>query len=99
MAAIKKLAAKRVSFRRTLQGFNLLQKYGVLTSSESGLRCRMRGSHLVVHDTAGGPTTFVREHGGSQPATRATFLRKMGLLASRGAGGTTGGGTGRTDST
>ena len=41
---IKKLAKKRMTFRKTLRGFNILSKYGVLQSTASGGACFSRCS-------------------------------------------------------
>ena len=77
--ALKNTAKKLNGWRQKKKGFNILQKAGMLTMSADGVRCTMRGSHVVVHGE-GGPTTIVRDHAGSKGLTAAVYLRSMKKL-------------------
>ena len=68
-------------WREKKKGFNILQKAGLLMGSADGVRCTMRGSHMVVHGD-GGPTTIVRDHASTKGLRAPVYLRAMRKLAS-----------------
>ena len=77
--ALENTVKKLNGWRQKKKGFNILQKAGMLTTSADGVRCTVRGSHVVVHGE-GGPTTIVRDHAGTKGLTAAVYLRSMKKL-------------------
>tara|TARA_B110001452_G_scaffold51934_1_gene39571 strand:+ start:73 stop:3120 length:3048 start_codon:yes stop_codon:yes gene_type:complete len=77
---IDRTAKKVNGWREKRKGINVLQKFGLLSTSSDGVHCTMRGSHMVMHGE-GGPTTVVRDHAGTKGLSKPVFLRKMRSLA------------------
>lgn len=78
--ALERTVKKINGWREKRRGINILQKCGLLSTSADGVRCTMRGSHVVVHGEDG-PTTLVRDHAGTKGLRKPVFLRKMRTLA------------------
>ncbi|CAD7922423.1 unnamed protein product [Amoebophrya sp. A120] len=81
-AVVGVLAQKRMRWRQTKRGLNLLCKAGLVgidADPETGvkkLRLNTRGSHQVLHGP-GGSATMVRDHRGTAPLTGKQFVQTM----------------------